>query len=123
MFVAYARAVSSNEPELSRACQDPIAERIVPKPWSSVLQLAHRAPRPAQRFRDLRRASLGMIDHLALRTGLIDRSLRQALTGGTRQVVLLGAGLDARAHRIEELRDATVFEVDHPSTQILKIRK
>lgn len=123
MFVAYARAVGSNEPELSRACQDPIAERIVPKPWNNILRAAHKAPWSAARFRDLRRVTLGMIDHLALRTAVIDRALKEALAKGTKQVVLLGAGLDARAHRIRELRDATVFEVDHPSTQSLKIRK
>ncbi|MFT3928252.1 MAG: SAM-dependent methyltransferase [Myxococcales bacterium] len=123
MFVAYARAVGTHEPELSRACQDPIAERIVPKPWSNVLRAARLAPRAPQRFRDLRRLTLGLIDHLALRTGVIDRALRSALASGVRQVVLLGAGLDARAHRIQDLRDATVFEVDHPSTQTLKIRK
>lgn len=123
MFVAYARAVSTSEPELSKACQDPIAERLVPKPWSAFLRAAHTGPRPEKRFGALRRSTLGMIDHLALRTGLIDRALRQALAEGAKQVVLLGAGLDARAHRVKELRDATLFEVDHPSTQGLKIRK
>jgi methyltransferase (TIGR00027 family) len=33
---------------------------------------------------------------------------------------LLGAGLDARAWRLPALRDATVFEVDHPATQRVK---
>ncbi len=123
IFVAYCRAVASNEPELSKACQDPIAERIVSKPWSTILDAAHKAAKPEKRFRDLRRAMLGMVDHLAFRTGLIDRALRQALAEGTKQVVLLGAGLDSRAHRIKELRDAPLFEVDHPSTQGLKMRK
>jgi methyltransferase (TIGR00027 family) len=34
----------------------------------------------------------------------------------------LGAGLDARAHRLPGLGDVTVFEVDHPSTQSFKRR-
>ncbi len=123
MFVAFARAVSRHEPELSRACVDPFAERVVPRPWSNLLRLASRAPGPAQRFRELRWLSLGLIDHLALRTGLIDRALKRAISDGIRQVVLLGAGLDTRAHRISELCDATFFEVDHPSTQGLKTRK
>ena len=36
------------------------------------------------------------------------------------QVVLLGAGLDARAYRLEALSDATVYEIDHPATQRYK---
>jgi len=123
MFVAYARAVGTHDLELRRACQDPIAERIVPAPWSHVLRAALRAPGSAQRFRGLRHSTLGLIDHLALRTAVIDRALKAALAEGVPQVVLLGAGLDARAHRVKELRDATFFEVDHPSTQRLKIRK
>ncbi len=31
--------------------------------------------------------------------------------------MILGAGLDGRAWRMEELADVTVFEVDHPDTQ------
>ena len=36
---------------------------------------------------------------------------------GTGQVVILGAGLDARAWRMAELAGSTVWEVDHPASQ------
>ena len=39
---------------------------------------------------------------------------------GTRQLVLLGAGLDGRAWRLPGLAEARVFEVDHPLTQAEK---
>jgi methyltransferase (TIGR00027 family) len=39
------------------------------------------------------------------------------------QLVLLGAGLDARAHRLPALAKVRVFEVDHPATQKLKQHK
>ncbi|HEY6877186.1 MAG TPA: SAM-dependent methyltransferase, partial [Polyangiales bacterium] len=39
------------------------------------------------------------------------------------QLVLLGAGLDARAHRLSSLAKVRVFEVDHPATQRLKRAK
>jgi methyltransferase (TIGR00027 family) len=59
---------------------------------------------------------------VALRAFMVARSryaednLRRAVTGGVRQYVLLGAGLDTFAYRNPwpELR---VFEVDHPATQ------
>ncbi|MDX3070824.1 SAM-dependent methyltransferase [Streptomyces sp. MI02-7b] len=55
-----------------------------------------------------------------VRTRLIDDLVRDALTGDARQLVLLGAGYDSRAFRLEAARTATVFEVDHPATQAAK---
>lgn len=57
----------------------------------------------------LRRAAM-----MAVRTLFIDEVVREAAPA---QVVILGAGLDGRAWRLSELRDAVVFEVDHPDTQ------
>jgi methyltransferase (TIGR00027 family) len=51
---------------------------------------------------------------MASRTVAIDDAIRQV---GAPQVVILGAGLDGRAWRMPELRDVSVFEVDHPDTQ------
>jgi methyltransferase (TIGR00027 family) len=57
---------------------------------------------------------------MALRTRAIDDAIETAVRNGAHQLVLLGAGLDARAWRMESLRDCAVFEVDHPSTQAYK---
>jgi methyltransferase (TIGR00027 family) len=51
---------------------------------------------------------------MVARTVAIDDAVRSA---GCSQVVILGAGLDGRAWRMEALRGATVFEVDHPDSQ------
>jgi len=51
------------------------------------------------------------------RTVAIDEAVRAAASP---QVVILGAGLDGRAWRMPELRDVTVFEVDHPDSQRVK---
>jgi methyltransferase (TIGR00027 family) len=50
------------------------------------------------------------------RTKLIDAYLTDALKSGVKQVVILGAGYDCRAYRLEEMRAVRVFEVDHPNT-------
>ena len=42
---------------------------------------------------------------------------------GATQVVVLGAGLDSRAERIDALAGARVFEVDHPSTHRYKAER
>jgi len=51
---------------------------------------------------------------MVVRTVVIDDAIRAAAAP---QLVILGAGLDGRAWRMPELRDAVVFEVDHPDTQ------
>ena len=59
-------------------------------------------------------------DFMALRTSIIDAAVRAAIASGTRQLVILGAGLDGRAWRMSELAGVRVFEVDHPATQTYK---
>lgn len=63
-------------------------------------------------------ASGGLLEHVALRTAAIDAALRRE--GSIPQLVILGAGLDARAFRMSELGRTIVFEVDFPSTQEVK---
>ena len=54
---------------------------------------------------------------MVARTVEIDEAVRGRVSP---QLVVLGAGLDGRAWRMPELRDATVFEVDHPDSQRAK---
>ena len=55
------------------------------------------------------------------RTRFIDDAAEEALRSAAEQVVILGAGFDARAYRIAAMaRAAVVFEVDHPSTSAAK---
>nr|GLL18184.1 uncharacterized protein LOC109149279 [Ipomoea trifida] len=60
---------------------------------------------------------------IAVRTLWFDRKLEAAINsfdGGAAQVVLLGAGMDARAFRLSCLKDIDVFEVDFP--EVLQIK-
>jgi methyltransferase (TIGR00027 family) len=98
MIVACARAVAE---------VDPVAERLVPPALGAAL-------RRVKGSRLVRVASLGLVDHMHLRTRAIDDVIERERPA---QLVVLGAGLDARAWRMDALRDGVVFEVDHPSTQ------
>jgi methyltransferase (TIGR00027 family) len=62
----------------------------------------------------------GLLTHVALRTAAIDAAVRREAESPLPQLVILGAGLDARAYRMPELHGTIVFEVDFPSTQALK---
>jgi methyltransferase (TIGR00027 family) len=119
-YVAFSRAVASHERELARACDDHVSEHLLP---SALTRLIDRVRDHHPSLRLLRLAALGMTEHLALRTRLIDDAVTGGVQAGARQLVVLGAGLDARAHRMPQLRDVIVFEVDHPSTQRFKRAK
>jgi methyltransferase (TIGR00027 family) len=58
------------------------------------------------------RVSSGLTAWVAVRTRFLDELTLLAMDRGIRQIVLLGAGLDARAYRLGLPEGATVFEVD-----------
>jgi methyltransferase (TIGR00027 family) len=55
-----------------------------------------------------------MGDYVAIRTRWLDNLLRGAADRGIRQVVLLAAGLDTRAYRIDWPKGLRLFELDLP---------
>jgi methyltransferase (TIGR00027 family) len=100
---------------------DPIAKDLVGGAFRLILEAAEQRPATARALVAIATvATGGLARHLPLRTRAIDEVLVREVSRGTRQVILLGAGLDARAHRLEALSGCTVFEVDHPDTQVHK---
>ena len=64
----------------------------------------------------------GIQIHYLLRKLALEALIRDSLANATRQVVVLGAGLDTLAGRLHhEFPDARFLEVDHPATQRAKI--
>jgi methyltransferase (TIGR00027 family) len=63
-----------------------------------------------------------MHDYLAGRTAFFDRVVTGAIAGGLRQIVVGGAGYDARALRYAK-PGVRWFEVDHPATQRDKLAR
>ncbi|MFE2263663.1 SAM-dependent methyltransferase [Streptomyces griseosporeus] len=61
-------------------------------------------------------------DWLAVRTRFFDDHLLAAARAGNRQVVLLGAGLDTRAYRLDWPDGTRVFELDLPAVHAFKER-
>jgi methyltransferase (TIGR00027 family) len=55
-----------------------------------------------------------MADTVVVRTRFFDEYLARAYATGVRQVVVLAAGLDARAYRLESPHGARLWEVDRP---------
>ena len=118
-FVCFARGVATAAPITQATLADEAARSLLPSPVASLIP---RTGAPWARLMQwpLRVASAGLVDHLALRSAAIDQAVREAVDAGVSQLVLLGAGLDARAYRMECLGAVTVFEVDHPASQTYK---
>jgi|SRR6185312_4819127 len=63
----------------------------------------------------------GISLHYAVRKRYIEDAARQALAGGVRQLVVLGAGFDSLALRLHrEFPQVLFVETDHPATQAAK---
>jgi methyltransferase (TIGR00027 family) len=115
-LVAFLRALAHDGLTGVPAFADPTAARLLPFPWSMLHAGIRRATRRLAPD-DARRRFSPLVDILPLRTLHIDEELAEAVARGCRQLVILGAGLDGRAHRLPGLAGVTVFEVDHPATQ------
>jgi methyltransferase (TIGR00027 family) len=100
--IAVARAQEGRRPEAERLFEDPYA--------STFAAAGAHAEESTQRFLDLPFFS----DGVRLRTRFIDDAVRDGLAAGLDQIVLLGAGFDARGLRMREIsaRSARVYEVD-----------
>ena len=57
------------------------------------------------------------------RAAYAEKVVLNELKLGTQQYVILGAGLDTFAWRYPSLKDVTIFEIDHPSTQKFKLER
>src|SRR5512146_1879492 len=117
-LIALARALADRR-HRARGFSDPFAERLLSPEMARAL--AFRSLPLLSPVRLLGRfANSSLADMVAVRTMVIDEALRSSLAP---QLVLLGAGLDARAWRMDELASTVAFEVDHPAMQPHKQRK
>ena len=65
----------------------------------------------------------GFHEHLISRTRFIDDLVNASAASGVEQYVILGAGYDTRAHRLELPPALKIFEVDQPEVQARKRSK
>ena len=91
---------------------DPLALRILGDDAKDAIALARE--RPERR---------GLRFFVAMRSRFAEDSARRAIERGARQILVLGAGLDTFAYRLERVENLRVFELDHPATQRDKRRR
>jgi methyltransferase (TIGR00027 family) len=115
-YMAFFRGLESVRPEGRRLFVDVLAERFLRGALRWAVRASRRpmVARMVESYADWRLP--GARTSAIARTKLIDDVLGEALGDGIRQVVILGAGFDCRAYRLDGMEKAKVFEVDHPST-------
>ena len=91
---------------------DPLALRILGQDADHAIALAKE--RPERR---------GLRLFIAMRSRFAEDSARHAIDKGVRQILVLGAGLDTFAYRLERTPELRIFELDHPATQAEKRRR
>jgi methyltransferase (TIGR00027 family) len=118
--MALFRALESTRPAGRRLFEDPFAAAFL-RPRLRIVVGLSRLPWAGHLIR-------GFIDHrwpgartsAVARTRFIDEATNVAIASGIEQVVVLGAGFDARAHRLAAMAGLPVLEVDHPATSAAK---
>src|SRR5271154_2732614 len=98
--------------EGGRIFADPLALPILGEDPQAMLAEAREDP-----------ARRGLRLFVAARSRIAEEAARRAIEEGARQIVVLGAGLDTFAYRLEASPGLRVFEVDHPATQAEKRRR
>lgn len=115
------RLGESQKPEGERICYDPFAFHFVNK---ETLDWVIRNPDKVMALKDENeRLVPGFQNSVTVRVRYFDDFTQTSIVGGIEQLVILGAGYDSRAYRIEGLKKIRTFEVDHPVIQDVKIMK
>lgn len=119
--VLLARYFESQKPEDERICYDPYAVYFINP---EILEWGTHHPNEARIMQEqLDRFFPGRNNSIVARVRFFDDFVNKSINEGIEQLVILGAGYDSRAYRIEGLKKIKTFEVDHPATQNIKIEK
>jgi methyltransferase (TIGR00027 family) len=120
-YMALFRAIESARPPAKRLFNDPLAISFL-RPSLRLITHLSRPPFAGDIIPFLidTKWVKGARPVGVARTRLIDERLIEALKQGARQVVILGAGYDTRAYRIEGIERDEVFEIDHRNTSRAK---
>ena len=115
------RAAETDKPENERLCYDPYAISFL---GTTIKFIGMVPPFRKLALWYLEKKHPFIIDCISARTRYIDEYINERIEDDIQQLIILGAGYDSRAYRIEKLKGKVkVFEVDHPATQKLKKEK
>jgi methyltransferase (TIGR00027 family) len=116
VMVAAARAVETERPD--PLIRDPYAKLLVTKAGAGVTWEIMLDPSMVAKVEAIDAEAAASFQHVrnyqAVRTNFFDTYFKNAAADGIRQVVILAAGLDSRAYRLDWPAGTTVYEIDQP---------
>ena len=117
--VALVRALEQHVPAAQRILDDEFAASFLQNRWYRRIISSSLWSRGLLKF--LAHWAPGGQEFLTMRPRLVDDLVKAESAHGLAQVVILGAGFDTHAWRCRAaLTNVTVFELDHPATQLAK---
>jgi len=118
--IAGLRAAESLLPEPDRVFHDPYAIEFFDEEARKQFQTADQAKVQIESYN---KVMPGVNGAIVSRIRFIDEVVDQCLSSDFRQMVIIGAGYDTRAYRINGVsKKLKVFEVDHPMTGEIKTK-
>ncbi|MCK9150829.1 SAM-dependent methyltransferase [Methanobacterium alcaliphilum] len=120
--IAMQRFAESSKSENERICYDPYAIHFISP---EIIKFGKEHPEEAKlKVEQMEQFLPGLSSSIIARVRYFDDFVEKSIKDGLEQLVILGAGYDTRAYRIDGLKEKiNVFEVDHPNTQSFKIKK
>lgn len=117
--IAGLRAGETALPENERVFEDPYAEYFFPAEVRAIFKDPAAVKEERAKYEQLMPGVNGAI---VARIKFIDTVLADCIDKDLEQLVIIGAGYDTRAYRIDGVKEnMQVFEVDHPVTQEVKV--
>ena len=121
--MALFRAIETVRPSHKRLFADPYATIFLDDELKRVIRLSTLPFIGSLIPKIIQRRGPGALSSGIARTKYIDDLLHQTIRNGVKQVIILGAGFDTRALRLDFLHSVPVIEIDHPDTAKFKIDK
>lgn len=122
-YMALFRAIETERPASKRLFTDKYASNFLDNGLKTAAKISALPIIGSLIPKIIHNKALGALSSGIARTKFIDDLLLQTIQSGVQQVLILGAGFDTRALRLDFLKNITVIEIDHPDTSKFKLEK
>lgn len=120
-YMAFFRALETKRRPGDKLFSDPIAIHFLDHKLRLAVKASNLPLFKTYLNNTIRKKIPGALSSGIARTKYIDDLLFSTIETGVKQVIILGAGFDTRASRLEFLKSIRVIEIDHPNTSNYKI--
>ncbi|MGH2666382.1 class I SAM-dependent methyltransferase [Flavobacterium sp.] len=121
-FMALFRAIETQRNQSDKLFSDPFAIHFLEPKLRFAVRLSKNTVIRKYISNVIQQKIPGAFSSGLARTKYIDDLLQTTIKDGVNQLIILGAGFDTRAMRLELLKAIPTIEIDHPNTSNFKIQ-